>query len=713
MTASTLVGGGLTYDATDETGFGSSVKVTRILSGELPASATNIVGGLSATVELRGDNRIAGAPNPLVGADRLAWLNTPITVEVGYDGLTVPVFTGRVSQLGAHEASHSAEIDGRDSAGRLTAAVKLPPYGSYANRTTLGVPSVHRTNTQAVITNILHSNGIRMTPPPRASCVLSIPGVGGWLADIGWTVPQGAPTPDVWLETGRFGMAPIDTAETLKGLLSKPCNFANLNTSQVEFWFRHTGADSPAFIALQMVDGSLIWCTIASNTAQVWVRKGFGGSLNVLTSSTLSTGWHHICFEFDFGINTKLWIDGTLNASSTTPWGSTYTPNPGPINQLLVDAGRVQGINFYNVAGTLAAPTSAVMAFVAQADLSIGALDLSATPNVDGRDAWSVLQEIAQAELGMVGFSESGRFFFKSRADLAAATTPVATWGLDLVEELATTASIDGILSRATATVKRPIGVFSGVGADSPSTIAIPSVLADQVYTVPPGTSSVLLTGSVPYLPTTHRVSVVTAPSGAWGSAVGMALCTDAYGSTRYTGPDVSATIAPASQTAWRVTFQNNSGGTVYTAWPNDWTASGGYVTVPFDRAAGAPALWVNGYSFPAGALGDVLVDRSNSASIAAWGERVLPLGDSVWRQNPTQVEAFADAILAATSYPRAQVDDVTVPADPRWQLGDPVTLHDARGRLPDIVARITSIELTISLEVEGGMVGKYGLRQV
>ncbi|MEB0200562.1 hypothetical protein QN354_02180 [Cryobacterium sp. 5I3] len=705
----TVTAGGSTVLPTNSTGFAKTITVRRSLAGELPASATNVTGGQSATVKITGDGAGTDAPSPFDATDQGAWLAAPLALSAGYAGLTVPVFSGTVSELRSAESTRTVIVDGRDAAGELTAAVRLQPYGAQARRGQLGAATAHSTNTQGVITNILHSNGIRVTPAPRSFCVLSVPGVGGWLADIGWVVPTAGSTPTTWLEAGRFGSAPKETGEYFAGFPSTDCKFSNGSIHQVEFWYRHTGADRNEVVLVQMSLGGTVWLDITSNTARLYVRRTGGyAALSLALSGTLSVGWHHIAFEFDFGTDAKLWIDGVYTWHNSGSWGSDR-PYPSTITALRFWAGRIQGLNYCS-GTTLDPPTTAVMDFTAQADLSRGALDLGTIPNVDGKDSWAVLQDIAAAELGMVGFSESGRFFFKNRADLTASTAPVATWGLDLVEELGGSVSVDGILTRATATVKQSTGVYAGYSNADPLTMAVPSAIADRVFAIPISGSSVLLTGSVPFVPTSNQVSIVTLASGAWNTEVGMVLCFDSAGSSIYTGPDVRAWITPVSQTAWRVNFWNNSGAILYTAWPASWVTGS---DAPFERNAGSPAFWVCGYSFPTDQIPDTPVDRTNYVAVDTWGERVLDLGDSVWRQNVAQVEAFATAVLASTSRPRAQLDDITVPADPRWQLGDPITVHDALGRLADFTARITSIELTISLEVEGGMVGKYGLRQV
>ena len=186
-----------------------------------------------------------------------------------------------------------------------------------------------------------------------------------------------------------------------------------------------------------------------------------------------------------------------------------------------------------------------------------------------------------------------------------------------------------------------------------------------------------------------------------------MTLCYDSTGITRYTGSDVSAWIRNAGVGSWELNIRNDSAFVLYAAWPSAFVSSADVLGLK----AGDPGFGINGVTFEKATT--VLVDRSNTAGVNAWGTRLHAFGDTAWRQDAAAAASFIDALLVDTSRARAQLADVTVPADPRWQIGDPIRLTDWSGRVPGIVARITSIRLTIDREAENGMVGTYGLRQI
>lgn len=692
-------------DVASASGWAESIEIVRELSGELPESASIVIGGASAALTVRGDARAAGAPSPLRPAEARTWLGSDVDVEAGWAGLTVPLFSGKVSDLDASEDSRELVLEARDAADRLTAPVKLHAYGSFANRVS-GVVARHPVNVAAVITAILHSNGIRMVPAPRYGCELSVPGVGGWLADIGWVVPRSGSAGSSWLEEGRFGPAPGPTFETIGGFFANRRTWGTTGDGMiVECFVNITAGMSRDVLTVVHASGWRFIVRVASGEVRL-LAKSPTLVETLLSSASIATGWRHIAARFRQGMGTAAWVDGASVISSTS-WPVAVTASD--IDYVSWDSGGVQAVAAYW--GTTAVPDSSVVSFAPEADVSACALDLASVPDVDGRASWDVLKEIAEAELGMVGFSEAGRFFFRSRADIAAAASPVALWGTDLVDDVRAAVSLDSVITRATAKVVSRVGVWSGLGAETAASTAVPSLLASDPIEVPPGASSVIVSGDVPVLPLAQRVQVITLPGGAWNTQVGMVLCNDADGFDRYTGSSVSAWLAPISTTSLRVTFANASGSTKYVVWPAEWSESSGYDVTPFDLDAGSPALWVLGYSYPAGA--GKVIDRSDSAGVAAWGDRVHSFGESEWWQDAATLEAFVDDFLADTTQPRATVQEITVPADPRWQLGDTVNVTDWDGRVPGFLARITSARIVVDRSVEHGIVGTYGLRQV
>ncbi|MCT2086772.1 hypothetical protein M3D75_11655 [Microbacterium enclense] len=684
-----------------------TIEVRRELSGELPDSASTVVGGVSATLTARGDAYATGAPSPMRPADVREWLNAATSAAAGYAGLTVPVFTGRSASLDASEANGTLELVARDGAALLTEPVYLPAYGSTVKPYALGDITRYPTNTEGVVVNVLHRNGIRVTPAPRSGCVLSVPGVGGWLADTGWTFPTAGGASAAWLTSGRFGSAPNVAQNVVRGYLSGRVAYG-VNYVMIEAFIR-VGTPRTNVLSLTLPGGSV---SIDVTATTLNVRAYAGAASALLVSSPIDAGWRHVCVEVRGNTYRAVWVDGAPVGSSTATW--SVNPGTGWVSSASWIGVDVQAVAVHVSGSQNVAPSPTIATFSPEADVARGALDLLSVPDVAGRDSWDVLKEIAAAELGMVGFSESGRFFFKNRAELAANTIPVATWGIDLVDDLQPAVSVDAVITRATATVQRVPGIDSGRGAETENTTAVPALVADRVLTVPSGTSSVVLSGDR-FLAEGQHVTVIASPGQAWDTAVGMALCTDSSGVTRYTGTDVSAWITPVSQTSVRLNFFNAGGFPVYVVWPRAWTKEGSAALqqVPFDFEGGGPAFWILGYRFTDEAGVEEVVDRSDAPGVATWGTRLKEFGESPWWQDAATVDAFLSSVVADTSTPRATMGDITVPADPRLQLGDAVKVEDVRGRVPGFIARITSIRLRLSLAVENGMTATYGLRQI
>lgn len=696
-------------DLASAVGWAEEIEVRRELSGELPPAASTVVGGVSATMTARGDAFADGAPSPLRPGDVRRWLNSDTSVRVGYDGLTVPAFAGRVVDLDATEEAGRLALTARDASARLTEPVTLPAYGSTVQPYALGALTRNPTNTQAVIVQVLHANGIRVSPAPREGCVLSVPGVGGWLADVGWTLPTGGSAPAEWLAGGLFGSVPNVPQQRVRGWFSERVAYGVAYLMAEAFVL--IGGNRSGVLDFALAGAGRVSVDVSAGSLQV--RAYSGPSSTLLASGPIDTGWRHVCVEIRGSNYLRVFVDGVPWGSSSTPWAVSV--GTGYVESLSWIGSNTQAVAVYSSGTPNLAPTPALLGFAPEADVARGALDLVSVPAVTGRDSWEVLQEIASAELGMVGFDESGRFFFRTRADLAANTDPVADWGLDLVDDVHVQVSTDSVLTRATATARRVPGIDSGLGASTEETTAIPAFVADDVLTIPPGTSSVVLTGAHPFVPIRQHVAAIATPGAAWDNTAGMALCRDRSGITRYTGTDVSAWIAPVSATSVRVSFMNGGSETIYAVWPQAWTKDGSaqLQTVPFGFDGGGPALWLLGFRFTDEAAIDESVDRQSASGVATWGTKLQDFGDSPWWQDAAVLAGFLDGFLADTSSPRATVSDVTVPGDPRLQLGDPVRVQDASGRVPGFVARVTSITARISRNVENGLSTTYGLRQI
>ncbi|MEB0286155.1 hypothetical protein QN355_06280 [Cryobacterium sp. 10S3] len=693
-----------------------SITVRRELAGDVPEAVSLVGGAVTTRVTINADLAMPGAPHPMKSADRAAWLGADIELAAGYSAAEVPVFRGSGRDLAVDDAAKSLTIEALDNSDRMRASVSLPVYGSDSDPSAPQTLRRFPTNLSAVIVAALHASGIRVTPAPRnlSACVISVPFAFGALADIGWTVPNGAGVRSgtAWLTAGRFVDMPAElTGDDYWNVSAYPDRDTSWQTgavTQAEFWYKHTPGAAAAPITLGMGFNARIGPYVDASSRVYLRSSGDGGAtwtnIDYSAGRTLSAGWHHIAYELSFAGRAKLWLDGNLYTDIALGASSGVV---GPIKVPAIDPGKVQALHVYFASyAALTPPTISTINFTATARVDRARLEVDTLPPIDGRIAWELCKEIASAELGMVGFSEVGQFYFSNRDTLNGSTTPVATWGTDLLDNIAGSVSVESIRTRVTSSVKRSRLTRSGRGAR-----AVPSFLAQDVLTIPSGVSSHMLYPAKAFTPESASVSFISLMGGAWESDVGVVLCTSASGATRYTGSAVSATIHPVGPSAWELTVRNNSGQVLYTAWPSEW-ASPTEASPPFGLAAGAPAIWVLGRVLADDAeTQTVPVNVSNSAAITKWGDRALALESSGWRQDVASVTALASQLLGDLLEPRFELRDISVPPDLRWQIGDPVLITDWQGRVPNMTARITSIEVKLSQTGENGMVGTYGLR--
>ncbi|HUX69018.1 MAG TPA: hypothetical protein VMV41_00745, partial [Cellulomonadaceae bacterium] len=229
---------------------------------------------------------------------------------------------------------------------------------------------------------------------------------------------------------------------------------------------------------------------------------------------------------------------------------------------------------------------------------------------------------------------------------------------------------------------------------------------SSQIFTaprpviVPPGPVTVWTAttpvGSLPGYE--HVVLLCSAPDGTSGQV------------STSTSPLPTASITQISSNTLVLTVTNPTSTTLYAVIPTSWDASPNVFAV----AGGSPGLLLSGWSTPIDAdIPTVPIASTDSASASLYGPRTWMLPDSGWRQDKTTAQALTDALLPDVSFPRLLLENVQTQWDPRWQLGDVVTVSDALGRMPNQLARITALDPTLSLDVERFMTVKLGLRLI
>lgn len=692
------------------------VSVRRELAGDLPSEVSLVTGAVSAAVDVSGDLRGVG-PHPMATADRDGWPGAPLTVSSGYAGSPeVPIFGGVVRTIGFNEDASARRIVGMERSDLLRSPVTLKTYGSFGLRHKPRFVTRYPTNVSAVVVAALHASGIRVTPlDPQENTWSYVPLAFGLLADVGWTYPTGGSIPEgtTWLGAGKFAPAPINPSGIGVGAIALPAGPIPTNHTVCGFSFwvlvGSTGVIGGGSVRLDPVGASGSFVTVDFDGTNATVKFTDGAAATYATVTRPCAGsaggtWHFVRVSMTSATTPTIRAsvdNGAPASATTTSTFVAFTFRP----RLVIVAGGVQAAHGWS--GTNTTELSDVLTAAAEADVDTATLEVDLLPAVDGRIAWDLLKEVAAAELGMVGFDETGRFYFKSRATIRANVTPVATWGTDLVDNLAGSASIETVRDRAVCSSTRSWLIDSGTGASTAATTAVASYLHDEPITVPTGTSDVYIDLPAPVTIGTMIVNTtITTPGGPYSAEVWMVLCSTADGTgARYTGTAVTATIHMIAPTRLRLRIVNGSGGTLYATWPSTWSAA-------------APTNANSAYGLETGQAGFGINGRSltnakttvTSTIVRGEGDRTFELAASPWRTG-ARVRILLDAVLADLSRPRLQLEDVRVPADLRWQIGDVVRLTDWRGRLPDVDARIVRLAYDVTREAENGMVATVSLR--
>lgn len=691
----------------------AAVEVLREMVGDLPPEVSFVGGSASATATLTIDQP-AVSEHPLTSTDAATVLAQTIEVEAGFGGSTVRLFTGTAREWSMDDAGMVQTIKAADGADLLAAPVTLPPFGSIGQGAPL-TRSLRRypTNSAAVVVAALHACGVRVTPAGSSTTVARVPLVGGFLPDPdqGSTFPTGPGVTDgvTWLSNGPFGPCPTMAGGALTVRPGKAAPWVESMAFALEVWVDATpqAATRTLFdVKLTKSGGHVRLQMSPANVLTVEGRSVGAGSWSTIASAlTLSVdtfGWHRVALRFAWGGDGSLWWD-TTTATTTSFWaGMTQPPESPTIEVDVVPDGHLQGLVVaYSAQGMAWSPTAPT--FTSAATISAGALDMDVLPTIAGTVAWDLIKAVTGAELGQAGFDESGRFVFRSRSDINAVTTPVETIDTATAANVRGRVTTAGIRTRVTASLPRP-WFRRSYPATSPH---VPPTLAQDVLSIPVGIVEQVVPVSTPLLIEDSFVGVYSSPSSIESeAAAGMVLCTDAAGAGLFTGSTVLASVRPLGSGAVVLRTRNYSGSTLYAVWPSAWSASS-YGTSP-----GGPSLWLFGPTLASGEdLTSLAIDVRNPTAAASWGDRTYELPVSSWPGSPSSVTALATGLLADLDGPRVLLDPIEVPADPRRQLGDVITLHDVQGVWADMLARVVSIRTRLSRDVEGTMTQTLGLR--
>ncbi|HEX8626742.1 MAG TPA: hypothetical protein VF755_01035 [Catenuloplanes sp.] len=281
-----------------------------------------------------------------------------------------------------------------------------------------------------------------------------------------------------------------------------------------------------------------------------------------------------------------------------------------------------------------------------ECDIDPSGLELDAVIERDQREAWGLLREIAAAEQAVTLCDEFGNFAYRTRARLAASTTPVLTLtAANAITDITVTESLDTVRTVVEVPYTAPtVGAGYAWSLDQPvhvppnGRVTIPVVL--DAPAVQLKLNPLLISGGAPSIP-------------------------DSY-FRAYSNPDGTGAAITSGFSASGGSFTTTGQGTVQFS---NSTGQGVYVTEA--RLAGRVIR-----TRPTGAA------VAEHPRLATSGEQPQPLRlpDSQWVQRHDVAAALAAAILPDVADPRPVVTDLAIRGDPRIQLGDRVRLVDRDG---------------------------------
>ncbi len=676
----------------------ASVRVDRSIVSDLPDDVMLISGHsvAQADLELTGDPTTGGATaGALYSPYQTAALRDidPEGLDVavklgitaaGQDPLTV--FAGQIRELAVDAASDgtNAYVQAFDASEGMRFTPSLPLV--VADDPVSGLqPGL---NSQYFVDGILRQAGYYASPPVRQggpnSFAFSATMHGSAAIDPRW---QGGTS---LISAGTASGGPIQFQPCKFGLGTKPdavdgsagtaqyaplvLNYSTGYALVIEMWI------VPAVSSYSLGDISI---RNYANTADSRIRIGNDGSnyfvrfadaVDVIGPAvTASTQPHYMGVFIEFSTLQVTWrIDGATTgpvvASSnplTSGFGILY-------NCLVKTFNSIEALQITD-AYPGAPPGGWNDAFVPTATVESGLNDLIATPQISAdATAWTILQDIAQAEAALVLFDEPGRAQFWNRHHWGTASAA------NTVQRIlaATTALKTVTVSRTSDRVRNVIRVpIAPVGVQAVSVLW--SLAPNDFIRLPPRTSADRVIDLSPSQVYQVDNTAGVMPSG--GPLVN--------GHSGYRAAKTKAGATEVINLTMQVTAD---GAQIRVSWYNPNTYDVWLVTPTVGYPAGSIGLPTaavvgrlitttttapdTGVAVPAS---QDIVEESWQPSIDVRGSRVLSLPDSAWRQTDAAGRSLAADTLRATAWPKPQLSRVTIVGDPALQLGDRVRILD------------------------------------
>lgn len=331
--------------------------------------------------------------------------------------------------------------------------------------------------------------------------------------------------------------------------------------------------------------------------------------------------------------------------------------------------------------------------------LDRGTNRLSFMPDMDGKEAWDVITDVAAAEFGSVFWDESGVFHFWNLGTVIgkrATVNKVIT--TDDISGVSITNSYDSVRNMYTVSASKKTGsianVYESKSVDEFYTDWDPVFLVINDYIVFANDIQFLEPRYLQRYTTLDTVNTAGIPK--WNDDVKHGFVIQHFDGTNWVEPDIAVFDV-------RVICWINTEGQIIVR-----TINGGNEPIRFAKNSGGPALHVEGTKI--NDFDDLVFQTRDQSSIDTYGGRTLNLtGD--YYQEFFDFGNMTSQMIDRTKIPIPATDDITCVGDPRMQLGDVLSVRDPDGIGEEFHVQIYGISRSFSKS--SGLVDTYTIEMV
>lgn len=673
------------------TGYGD-VSINRAIKGPLPEAVSVISGESSAAAsvslvnsETLADSQDAAwfysrlnASSPLAVYERLS---NPVQIEFGYKtaaGIeTLRKITGVTTDLDVNVSSGTASLDVIDYRDKLSGEVNLPAVvnDEFDNLRLPGLDS------QWLIDYVMRQNGYFVSPPALddATTAVLVTFHGSAHPEVGvlreaWTSIDGVARDMLeFNRDGKFAES-LKAGPTTRLAANKGPNIwvytaqdilvTTGSSMHAHLWAKVGSSSNGIFTwATHPTSSHYIQFVIESGVIRVYTKRTPSSTVQSFSATVLGNAtpaWTYVGFELVWtasGATVRIRINATTSSGTITQSYSGVVP-PFTAMGMLPDF-PVESWEVSNIAANVWSNT-----FTSQVQLDSSINKLTAVVDTTAADSWALLKELATAELGCIFFDELGVFHFWSRDHWVTTEAQTVQRTLDVTDQIKTIGYSDGIAQIANI-VTAPVTSYSlGAGTDS-------MWVSPDSFTAIAGYTSKIFDVDLGKAATDIKIdfSPVQDTTRSWFEA----RVAREGGDIDNSNVSVVAEVISAQKV--RITIINRHSQFRYLI-----------------TSDGKPSIHLWGRPIEVISGSDTGFTKRNQLSIDIFGERSLTLPNSKWLQNGSSALGIASAVLSETANPNPVLTSVTIPGDPRIQLGD---RHQINGGTSGITGeyRVLSIQ--------------------